>query len=270
MAGLLRLDTSIPFANLYLQIYLVFKNYNTVDIFQIAESSYFQFKKNSRLKHINNNLRIYTYSAIQLSNYLVDCVGLKKLILGLKGELKQDLLKIHYTDLFKQWENIKILNIFKKEFNIYAYHLRKTAGEEKDSIFQTIYYSLLQQVVCIDLEYYRHTIVLCTNNITCFIIYLSYALQFLNSHLPKKRNLEINLLRVYKGGPNFKESQLRSYISLIKEGSQSCIKLLPRMHQYILKWVDLLQEHRELNNREHIKNIKAAQTKANAKKFNFN
>ena len=42
------------------------------------------------------------------------------------------------------------------------------------------------------------------------------------------------------------------------------------MHQYILKWVDLLQERGELNNRGYIKNIKAAQTKANTKKFNLN
>ena len=42
------------------------------------------------------------------------------------------------------------------------------------------------------------------------------------------------------------------------------------MHQYILKWVNLLQEHKKLNNRGHIKNIKAAWTEANTKKFNFN
>ena len=42
------------------------------------------------------------------------------------------------------------------------------------------------------------------------------------------------------------------------------------MHQYILEWVDLLQKHRELNNRGRIKNMEAAWTKANTKKFNFN
>ena len=123
MAGLLELDTSVSFTNLYLQIYLVSKNYNTVNILQIAKSSYFQFKKNSRLEHANDNLRIYAYSTIQPRNYLVDHVGLRKLVLGLKGELKQDLLGIHYTNLFKQWEDIKILDIFKKEFNIYAHYL---------------------------------------------------------------------------------------------------------------------------------------------------
>ena len=70
-----------------------------------------------------------------------------------------------------------------------------------------------------DLEHYRHTIALYTDDTTCFIIYLSYVLWFLNGHLPKKWNLEIDLLWVYKGGPNSKESWLRSYISLIKEGS---------------------------------------------------
>ena len=42
------------------------------------------------------------------------------------------------------------------------------------------------------------------------------------------------------------------------------------MHQYILKQIDLLQKYRELNNKGHIKNIKAAWTKANTKKFNLN
>ena len=41
------------------------------------------------------------------------------------------------------------------------------------------------------------------------------------------------------------------------------------MHQYILKQVDLLQKRGELDNRGHIKNIKAAQTEANTKKFNL-
>jgi len=45
-----------------------------------------------------------------------------------------------------------------------------------------------------DLEHYKHTIALRTNNATHFIVYLSYALQFLNGYLPKKQNLEINLL----------------------------------------------------------------------------
>ena len=109
----------------------------------MAENSYFWFKKNSRLKHINNNFGIYAYSAIQLSDYLVDRVGLKRLVLGLRRELKWDLLRIHYADLFKWWEVIRILGIFKEEFNIYAHYLRKTTREEKDSILRTIYYSLL-------------------------------------------------------------------------------------------------------------------------------
>ena len=109
----------------------------------MAENFYFWFKKNSRLKYINDNLRIYAYSAIQLSDYLVDYIGLRKLVLGLRREFKQDLLEIHHADLFEWQENIKILGIFKKEFNIYIYYLQKTTGEEKDGILQTIYYSLL-------------------------------------------------------------------------------------------------------------------------------
>ena len=89
----------------------------------MAENFYFWFKKNSRLKYINDNLRIYTYSAVQPDNYLVDYIGLRKLILGLKKKLKWDLLGIHYTNLFKQQKDIKILGIFKEEFNIYIHHL---------------------------------------------------------------------------------------------------------------------------------------------------
>jgi len=58
-----------------------------------------------------------------------------------------------------------------------------------------------------------------TNNTTRFIVYLSYALRFLNSHLPKKRNLEIDLLWVREGGPNSGDSWLYSYVSLVKKGS---------------------------------------------------
>jgi hypothetical protein len=88
MVGLLGLDASVSSTDLYLQIHLVSKNYNTINILQTAKSSYFWFKKNSCLEHINNNLRIYAYSTIQPINYLVDRIGLRKLILGLKGELK--------------------------------------------------------------------------------------------------------------------------------------------------------------------------------------
>ena len=77
-----------------------------------------------------------------------------------------------------------------------------------------------------DLEHYRYTIALRTNNITYFIIYLSYALWFLNGHFSKKWNLEIDLLWVCKGGLNFKKSWLCSCVFLIKEGSQSYAELL--------------------------------------------
>ena len=64
MAGLLGLDASISSIDLYLQIHSVFKNYNTVDILQMAENSYFWFKKNSRLEHVNDNFGIYTYFTV--------------------------------------------------------------------------------------------------------------------------------------------------------------------------------------------------------------
>jgi len=70
-----------------------------------------------------------------------------------------------------------------------------------------------------DLEHYWHIVALRANRATYFIAYPSYALQFLSGHLPKKRNLEINLLRVRKGGPNSRESWLCSYVSLINKGS---------------------------------------------------
>ena len=81
-----------------------------------------------------------------------------------------------------------------------------------------------------DLEHYRYIVALRTNGATRFITYLSYALWFLNSYLPKKRNLEIDLLQVYKGGPNSRESWLHSYISLVNKGSQSYIELLPGIY----------------------------------------
>ena len=64
MAELLGLDASASSTNLYLRIYLVSKNYNAIDILQIAKSSYFWFKRNSCLRHTNNGLRIYAYSTI--------------------------------------------------------------------------------------------------------------------------------------------------------------------------------------------------------------
>ena len=134
IAELLGLNASVSSIDLYLQIHSVFKNYNTVNILQIAKNSYFQFKKNSRLKYINNNLKIYAYSAVQPSDYLVDYIGLRRLVLGLRRELKWDLFEIYYANLFKQWEDVKILSIFKEEFNIYTYHLQKTTREEKDDI----------------------------------------------------------------------------------------------------------------------------------------
>jgi hypothetical protein len=54
----------------------------------MAKSSYFWFRKNSCLKYANDNLRIYTYSAVQPDDYLVDYMGLKKLVLGSKKEFK--------------------------------------------------------------------------------------------------------------------------------------------------------------------------------------
>lgn len=213
MAGLLGLDASVSSADLYLRIHSVSENYDTVDILRTAESSYFWFKKNSRPEHANDNLGIYAYSAVQPSDYPVDRVGLRKLVLGSKGELEWDLLGIHHADLFEWWEDVGILGIFKEEFNMYAHHLRKTAGEEKDGILRTMCHSLLQQVVRMDLEHYRHTVALRTDDATRFIAYPSYALRFLDGHLPEKRNLEIDLLRVREGGPNSGDSWLHSCVS---------------------------------------------------------
>ena len=61
-------------------------------------------------------------------------MGLRKLILGLKGEIEWDLLRIHQADLFKWWKDTGISDIFKEEFNIYAYYLYKTTKEENSGI----------------------------------------------------------------------------------------------------------------------------------------
>jgi hypothetical protein len=45
-----------------------------------------------------------------------------------------------------------------------------------------------------DLEHYRYTMALYTDGAIHFITYLSYILWFLNSYLPEKWNLEIDLL----------------------------------------------------------------------------
>ena len=37
-----------------------------------------------------------------------------------------------------------------------------------------------------DLKHYRHTVALYTDNAIYFIIYLNYALRFLNGHIPEK------------------------------------------------------------------------------------
>ena len=113
---------------------------------------------------------------------------------------------------------------------MYAHHLRKITGEKEDGILRSMCHSLLQQVVRMDLEHYRHTVALRTDGATRFIAYPSYALRFLDGHLPEKRNLEIDLLWVCKGGLNSRESWLCSCISLVNKGSQSYAKLLPGMH----------------------------------------
>jgi hypothetical protein len=69
MVGLLGLDASVSSINLYLQIYLVSKNYNTINILRTAESSYYWFKRDSYSKHVNDHLRIYAYSTIRPSEY---------------------------------------------------------------------------------------------------------------------------------------------------------------------------------------------------------
>ena len=267
MAGLLGLDASVSSANLYLRIHSVSENYDAIDILRTAESSYYWFKRDSRPEHANDILGVYAYSGVRPSEYQVDHVGLRKLVLGSKGEREWDLLGIHHADLFEWWENTGILDIFKEEFSMYAHHLRKTTGEKEDGILRTMCHSLLQQVIRMDLEHYRHTVALRTDGATRFIAYPSYALRFLDGHLPEKRNLEIDLLRVRKGGPNSGESWLRSCVSLVDEGSQSCAELLPGMHQYIPEWVGLLQERGELDSRGRIKNMETAWTKADAEKF---
>ena len=55
-----------------------------------------------------------------LKNYYINCIKLKKFVLGLKGEHKWDLLKIHYTNLFEWWKNVGILDIFKEKYNMYT------------------------------------------------------------------------------------------------------------------------------------------------------
>ena len=69
MAGLLELDASASFTNLYLRIHLVSKNYNAINILRTAKSSYFWFKRDSRPKYTNDGLRIYAYSTIRPSDY---------------------------------------------------------------------------------------------------------------------------------------------------------------------------------------------------------
>ena len=44
-----------------------------------------------------------------------------------------------------------------------------------------------------------------------------------------------DLLQARKGGPNSGENWLRSYVSLINEGSQSCAELLPRVDRLALR-----------------------------------
>jgi hypothetical protein len=141
MAGLLGLDASVSSTNLYLRIHSVSENYDAINILRTAESSYHWFKRDSRPKHADDALGVYAYSAVRPSEYQVDRVGLRKLVLGSKGEREWDLLGIHHANLFKWWKDAGILGIFKEEFNMYAHHLRKTTGERENGILRTMCHS---------------------------------------------------------------------------------------------------------------------------------
>ena len=64
-------------------------------------------------------------------DYYINCIGLRKFVLGLKGEHEWDLLGIHYANLFEWWKNVGILDILRKN----TICTLKPAGKEKDSIF---------------------------------------------------------------------------------------------------------------------------------------
>ena len=107
----------------------------------------------------------------------------------------------------------------------------KTTRKEKNSILQVYiipyhsrWFKWIQSTTSIQWLY-------CTNNAIQFITYPSYMLWFFNNNLPKKQNLETDLLQAYKGGLNSKENWLHSCISLINKGSQFCIKLLPKVNR---------------------------------------
>ena len=140
------------------------------------------------------------------------------------------------------WKGIKskdevetgIGDLILEEFDIYQWHQRERNGQSNRGWLRTMYYSLTQQLIRQDIEYWALYACLRPDRNIRLVAYPYYAKYTREGDPTIFRHIDINVPKYLDNGHG--GNIIQGSVSLDDETAEGCTKIVPGFHLHIAQW----------------------------------
>ena len=209
---------------------------------KIDQIIYQWFHQEARSRRSSDAMRCYRFEERSINFDFNDAQWRK-----LMSTLSRDTLKVWQKDDFviikkvftwlmqcAKWTNML------DELWCYNYHFREINERSNMSWLRNYLYSILQQMIRIDLLYYYYYVLLKSNHCHHLIFYSYYCKLAQSRDLVHFRHIDLNVDDLID---EREKNQIQDSIFFIDEFEHDCTKLLLKMHKYLFEW------HKRLTNK---------------------
>ncbi len=121
-----------------------------------------------------------------------------------------------------------------EEFDMYLYHQRERNGQSNKGWLRTMFYSLSQQIIRQDIEYWALYACLRPDLNTRFVSYPYYAKYVLPGDPTFFRHIDMNVPKYLEDGHG--GNIIQGSVSLDDENAHGCTEIVPGFHKHIENW----------------------------------
>ncbi len=154
--------------------------------------------------------------------------------------------------MIEEFYKFEIENLIEEEFDLYLHHQCEWNEQSNKDWLQTMYFSLTQQIIHQNLQYWTLYICLQSNWKIHLVFYFYYAKYAQINDATYFKHINMNISKYIKS--DHEANIIQDSVSLDDENTHECTKLVSDFHNHIIDWWVNVYFHEQVTN-DHIHDL---------------
>ncbi len=160
----------------------------------------------------------------------------------------------------KKEHEMSIDNMILKKFDMCLYHQHERNDQLNKSWLKTMFYSLSQQIIKQDIEYWTLYACLCLNLNTQLVFYLYYVKYVLLNDSTFFYHIDMNVFKYLKD--EYKSNIILEFVSLNDKNIYDYTEIMSEFHKHIENWWKKIEIQEKASN-DHVHDLEKIYLKEN-------